>query len=195
MPSGSRSLAILLVAADSPERRTPLAFASSPLGARSTTSASSRRAAIEYFGRDLEERGRARATVARRLCTVAGFYRYAVDDEPLEHAPAVPVRRPRLDYESHVTGSIATNSDLCLRPPGSERRGARPHFLARPERTAGLRGDGCRTRGAWSRTRTSKPHHRVQERQGRHDPARPTHGQRGRPHSRRAVRGTGLPRR
>ena len=51
-----------------------------------------------------EERGRARATVARRLCTGAGFYRYAVEEELLEHLPAVHVRRPRLDYESHVTG-------------------------------------------------------------------------------------------
>lgn len=34
-----------------------------------------RRADIECFSRDLEERGRARATIARRLCTVAGFYR------------------------------------------------------------------------------------------------------------------------
>jgi site-specific recombinase XerD len=34
-----------------------------------------RRADIECFARDLEARGRARATVARRLCTVAGFYR------------------------------------------------------------------------------------------------------------------------
>jgi integrase/recombinase XerD len=63
-----------------------------------------RRADIECFGRDLEERGRARATVARRLCTVAGFYRYAVEEELLEHSPAVHVRQPRLDYESHVTG-------------------------------------------------------------------------------------------
>jgi integrase/recombinase XerD len=37
-----------------------------------------RRADIECFARDLEARGRARATVTRRLCTVAGFYRYAV---------------------------------------------------------------------------------------------------------------------
>jgi len=63
-----------------------------------------RRADIECFGRDLEVRGRARATVARRLCTVAGFYRYAVEEELLDHSPAVHVRRPRLDYESHVTG-------------------------------------------------------------------------------------------
>jgi site-specific recombinase XerD len=32
-----------------------------------------RRVDIESFARDLEGRGRARATVARRLCTVAGF--------------------------------------------------------------------------------------------------------------------------
>ena len=36
-----------------------------------------RRADIELFARDLEARGRARATITRRLCTVAGFYRYA----------------------------------------------------------------------------------------------------------------------
>jgi integrase/recombinase XerD len=32
-----------------------------------------RRADIESFARDLEARGRARATVIRRLCTIAGF--------------------------------------------------------------------------------------------------------------------------
>jgi integrase len=63
-----------------------------------------RRADIESFARDLEARGRARATVARRLRTVAGFYKYAVDEELLDHCPAAHVRRPRLDYESHATG-------------------------------------------------------------------------------------------
>jgi integrase/recombinase XerD len=63
-----------------------------------------RRADIECFARDLETRGRARATITRRLCTVAGFYRYAVEEELLDHSPAAQVRRPRLDYESHATG-------------------------------------------------------------------------------------------
>ncbi len=63
-----------------------------------------RRADIENFARDLEARGRSRATVTRRLCTVAGFYRYAVEEELLAHSPAAHVRRPRLDYESHATG-------------------------------------------------------------------------------------------
>ena len=44
------------------------------------------------------------ATVTRRLCTVAGFYKYAVEEELLDHAPAAHVRRPLLDYESHATG-------------------------------------------------------------------------------------------
>jgi integrase/recombinase XerD len=38
-------------------------------------------AGIECFGRDLGARGRARATLPRRLCTVAGFYRYAAEEE------------------------------------------------------------------------------------------------------------------
>src|SRR6266849_6845591 len=50
-----------------------------------------RRADIEFFARDLEARGRARATVTRRLCTVAGFYRYAVEEELLDHSPAAHV--------------------------------------------------------------------------------------------------------
>jgi integrase len=53
-----------------------------------------RRADIESFARELEAKGRARATVTRRLCTIAGFYRYAVEEELLAHSPAAHVRRP-----------------------------------------------------------------------------------------------------
>ena len=52
----------------------------------------------------MEARVRARATITRRLCTIAGFYRYAVEEDLLDHSPAAHVRRPRLDYESHATG-------------------------------------------------------------------------------------------
>jgi integrase/recombinase XerD len=62
-----------------------------------------RRADIEGFAREMEARGRARATVTRRLSTIAGFYKYAVEEELLDHSPAAHVRRPRLDYESHAT--------------------------------------------------------------------------------------------
>jgi site-specific recombinase XerD len=37
-----------------------------------------RRTDIETQARELEAKGRARATVTRRLCTIAGFYRYVV---------------------------------------------------------------------------------------------------------------------
>jgi integrase/recombinase XerD len=47
-----------------------------------------RRADIEGFARELEARGRARATITRRLCTIAGFYKYAVEEELLDHSPA-----------------------------------------------------------------------------------------------------------
>src|ERR1700691_4393033 len=46
-----------------------------------------RRADIEGFARELEARGRARATVTRRLSTIAGFYKYAVEEELLDHSP------------------------------------------------------------------------------------------------------------
>ena len=55
-----------------------------------TSKASSREPRLE---------GRARATVTRRLCTIAGFYKYAVEEELLDDSPAAHVRRPRLDYE------------------------------------------------------------------------------------------------
>jgi integrase len=52
----------------------------------------------------LEERDRGRATVARRLCTAAGFHRYAEEEGLLAPSPAVHARRPRLDYDSHAVG-------------------------------------------------------------------------------------------
>ncbi|MCP4968145.1 MAG: tyrosine-type recombinase/integrase [bacterium] len=63
-----------------------------------------RRAHIELFGRSLEQDGKAKATVARRLSTVAGFYRYCFEEELISRSPAAHVRRPRVDYESKVSG-------------------------------------------------------------------------------------------
>ena len=70
--------------------------------ARSLALFAVRRADIEGFARDLEAKGRARATVTRRLSTIAGFYKYAVEEELLGTSPAAHVRRPRVDYESHA---------------------------------------------------------------------------------------------
>lgn len=40
----------------------------------------------------------------RPRCTIAGIYRFAVEEAMLEDSPAVHVRRPRSDYESHAIG-------------------------------------------------------------------------------------------
>ncbi len=61
-----------------------------------------RRADIESFARELEAMGRARATVTRLLSTIAGIYKFAVEEELLDRSPAAHVRRPRVDYESHA---------------------------------------------------------------------------------------------
>jgi len=70
--------------------------------ARSLALFAVRRVDIEGFARDLEVMGRARATVTRRLSTIAGFYKYAVEEELLGTSPAAHVCRPRVDYESHA---------------------------------------------------------------------------------------------
>jgi site-specific recombinase XerD len=63
-----------------------------------------RRADIECFGRELEAKGKARATVARRLTTIVGFYRYAEEEGLIAVSPGAHVRRPRVDMESHAVG-------------------------------------------------------------------------------------------
>jgi integrase len=70
--------------------------------ARSLALFAVRRADIEGFARDLEARGRARGPGTRRLSAIAGFCKYAVEEELLSSSPAAHVRRPRVDYESHA---------------------------------------------------------------------------------------------
>ncbi|MGH3305640.1 MAG: site-specific integrase [Streptosporangiaceae bacterium] len=98
-----------------------------------------RRADIECFARDLEARGRARATVTRRLSTIAGFY--AVEEELLDHSPAIHVRRPRLDYESHAIG-LDRNEVGALLVCGRARPRQRPcaDLAAGAEWAAGIGG-------------------------------------------------------
>jgi site-specific recombinase XerD len=63
-----------------------------------------RRGHVELWARAMEDRGLSRATIGRRLSTVAGFYRIAVLDGLLEHSPAEYVRRPKIDTESPTLG-------------------------------------------------------------------------------------------
>jgi integrase/recombinase XerD len=92
---------------------------------------------IECFGRELEARGRARATIARRLCTIAGFYRYAEEEDLIAHPPAIHVRRPRLDYESHATGLDRNELGALLVAAGLS--SARDHALVSLLALNGLR--------------------------------------------------------
>ena len=161
--------------------------------ARSLPLFSVRRADIETFARELEARGRARATVTRRLCTIAGFYKYAVEEELLDHSPAAHVRRPRLDYESHATaldrnelGGLLVAAGLG--PPAE-------HALISLLALNGLRvseatGADIEHLGLERGHRT--PGHHPKGRQGRHHPPRPAHRQGDRPGDRRAHRRTPL---
>ncbi len=92
---------------------------------------------IECFGRELEARGRARATIARRLCTIAGFYRYAEEEGLIAHSPGIHVRRPRLDYESHAIGLDRNELGALLVAAGLS--SARDHALVSLLALNGLR--------------------------------------------------------
>jgi site-specific recombinase XerD len=52
----------------------------------------------------MEQNGRMRSTVARRLSTLASFYRYCEQEQLVERNPALNVRRPKVDYESRTLG-------------------------------------------------------------------------------------------
>ena len=134
-----------------------------------------RRVDIECFARDLEDRGKARATVARRLCTIVGFYRYAEEEGVIEHSPAVHIRRPRIDYESHVAhldrnelGAILVTAGFVVATR------SRVGVVAGVERAAGVRGDRRQHRSARPRTRPPHPDRGAQGRQAGHDAARAT---------------------
>ena len=70
----------------------------------------------------MEERGLARATIARRLSTVAGFYRICVLHGLIEHSPAGYLRRPKIHTESATLGL-----DRMELPPSSPRPPPRHH--------------------------------------------------------------------
>jgi integrase/recombinase XerD len=81
-----------------------------------------RRADIECFARDLEARGRARATVTRRLAPWPGPAGTRSRRNCRTGPPAVHVRRPRLDYESHATAPARNEMGALLVAAGSALR-------------------------------------------------------------------------
>ena len=87
-----------------------------------------RRTHIELFARWLEHHNAAGTTIARRLSTVAGLYRYCVEEELLTHNPATNVRRPRLRHEATILGLDRNELGAFLVQAGLS--GARDHALA-----------------------------------------------------------------
>jgi len=90
--------------------------------ARSLNLFAVRRADIESFARDLEVRGRARATVTRRLCTIAGSTSTPWRKNSWS-TPRPPMSGGR-GWTTNLTLSrwIATSSALFSWPPDSARR-------------------------------------------------------------------------
>jgi len=91
---------------------------------------------VETFGRELEVKGRATATIGRRLCMVTGFYCYAEDGTLIAQSPAARVRRPRIDCESHAIGLDSGEVGALLVAAGFGPIG--PHTLRRAFITAAL---------------------------------------------------------
>jgi site-specific recombinase XerD len=121
--------------------------------ARSVPLFAVRRADIEDFARDLEAKGRARATVTRRLCTIAGFYKYAVQEGLLEHSPAAHVRRPWVDKV--VTIPLAPRTARAIDLAVGERTDG-PVFLAVDGRRPDRHGAGRIVRKAAPRAAITK---------------------------------------
>ncbi|MBW3615517.1 MAG: tyrosine-type recombinase/integrase [Actinobacteria bacterium] len=96
-----------------------------------------RRAHLELFGRWMEENGKMRSTVARRLSTLASFYRYCEQEGLIERNPAANVRRPKVDYESRTLGLDRNELGAFLVQAGLA--SARDHALASLLALNGLR--------------------------------------------------------
>src|SRR6266545_3658189 len=76
----------------------------------------------------LEQAGRSRATGARRLATLASFYRYAVQEGALPHSPVTHVRRPSVTRDSQTLGLDREEAVRFL--GAAEAASARDHALA-----------------------------------------------------------------
>src|SRR5919202_2646751 len=85
----------------------------------------------------MEENGRMRSTVARRLSTLTSFYRYCEQESFVERNPAANVRRPKVDYESRTLGLDRNELGAFLVQAGLG--SARDHALASLLALNGLR--------------------------------------------------------
>jgi site-specific recombinase XerD len=85
------------------------------------------RAHVQVYARELEDAGRARSTIARKLSAIAGFYGYAVAEGAIARSPVAHVRRPRVPDESPRLGLTAPELQRLLAAAAAA--GAVPHAL------------------------------------------------------------------
>jgi site-specific recombinase XerD len=86
------------------------------------------RAHVGLFARSSEQDCRARATMARRLSTIAGFCRCCGEEQLIPASQVVHVLRPRLHYESNATG--VDRNELGMFPVQARLVGGRDHAPA-----------------------------------------------------------------
>ena len=92
------------------------------------------RSTIDTYARHLGEYPRGRtgrplspATIARRLVTLSGYYRYAVSEDVIRRNPVDHVRRPKVGQDSPSLGLDKDEAKRLLR--AAKRHGARAHAL------------------------------------------------------------------
>jgi site-specific recombinase XerD len=86
------------------------------------------RAHVDAWGRKLSEiDDRTPATVARKLSTLSGFYRYAVNEDLIGRNPVTAVRRPKVGSDTQSTG--LDRNELASLIAAARNDGLRTHAL------------------------------------------------------------------
>jgi integrase/recombinase XerD len=85
------------------------------------------RQVVERYGQELEGRGLAPATIARRLSALNGYYKYGVSVGRLDQSPSTFVSRPTVPTESMTTG--LTRTELADLIQAAEAHSPRAHVM------------------------------------------------------------------
>lgn len=105
------------------------------------------RAHVQVFARELEEAGRAPATVGRKLSAIGGFYAYLVIEGILPKSPAAHVRRPKVSSDSPRFGLDKTELRQLL--AAAMQRSPEAHALVCLLALNGLRvSEACRAQAS-----------------------------------------------
>lgn len=75
---------------------------------------SARRAHVDLYARSMEAAGLSQRTRARRIASLAKFYRYLVIEGPLEHSPVTDVDRPKVSRNHSTTFGLDRDQARAL---------------------------------------------------------------------------------